>query len=277
MQDKIVGAFEPFFAEKNKNRVYMSRLEKQDTQNKCSPQCFCDGSCKKENLIFYKNLLSEIQPKTPYLSGVVTEPNEAMEKQSNDSKSFCEQKDPIKALEELFMGMKLKETEESKNSMPLEEQDTQKKTTDLKSLENVSIDWQRDEPKRWINEDVKNFDESFTDCSNYIYNPTEGIKHNEDKLPLDIVLTRQFPKALNAVCQATMFGHNKYKDTDTDFLNFKKVLGGSQTYADALQRHSVNKGTIALDSGLPHIFHKCWNALAELELWIEENKFGSLK
>jgi hypothetical protein len=119
-----------------------------------------------------------------------------------------------------------------------------------------------------------NFKGSVFETTEHPLKETKGVKYNDGKLPLDIMLTRQFPKALNAVCQATMFGHNKYKDTDVDFLNFKKVLGGSQTYADALQRHSVDKSVIDLDSGLPHIFHKCWNALAELELWIEENKFA---
>jgi hypothetical protein len=101
--------------------------------------------------------------------------------------------------------------------------------------------------------------------------PQKGVKYNKGKLPLDIVLTRQFPKALNAISKATMFGHNKYFESDEDYLNFKNVEGGSQTYADALQRHSIDKGSIDEDSGLPHIFHKAWNALAELELWIEEN------
>lgn len=101
----------------------------------------------------------------------------------------------------------------------------------------------------------------------------EGVKHNDNKLPMDKMITIQFPKALNAICKATLFGHNKYFESDKDFLNFKKVKGGSQTYADALQRHNFNKGEIAEDSKLPHIFHKAWNALAELELWIEENKY----
>jgi hypothetical protein len=101
--------------------------------------------------------------------------------------------------------------------------------------------------------------------------PKKGVKYNQGKLPLDIVFTIQFPKALNAISKATMFGHNKYLESDQDYLNFKNVEGGSQTYADALQRHSVNKGSIDEGSGLPHIFHKAWNALAELELWIEEN------
>ena len=100
-----------------------------------------------------------------------------------------------------------------------------------------------------------------------------GQKHNEGKLPLDIMLTVQFPKAIQAVCKATLFGHEKYKDTDLDWLNYKRVRGGSTTYANACQRHNFNKSGKDEQSGLPHIVHKCWNALAELELWIEENKY----
>ena len=100
-----------------------------------------------------------------------------------------------------------------------------------------------------------------------------GQKHNEGKLPLDIMLTVQFPKAIQAVCKATLFGHEKYKDTDLDWLNYKRVRGGSTTYANACQRHNFNKSGRDDQSGLPHIVHKCWNALAELELWIEENKY----
>ena len=100
-----------------------------------------------------------------------------------------------------------------------------------------------------------------------------GQKHNEGKLPLDIMLTVQFPKAIQAVCKATLFGHEKYKDTDLDWLNYKRVRGGSTTYANACQRHNFNKSGKDDQSGLPHIVHICWNALAELELWIEENKY----
>lgn len=99
-----------------------------------------------------------------------------------------------------------------------------------------------------------------------------GKKENEGKLPIDTMLTIQFPKAIQAIAKATLFGHNKYIKTDEDWLNYKRVLGGSQTYADACARHGLEKGVIALDSGLPHIYHKCWNAMAELELWIEENE-----
>lgn len=98
----------------------------------------------------------------------------------------------------------------------------------------------------------------------------KGQKFNENKLPMDIVLFRQFPKAIQAIAKCSLNGHNKYRETDQDWLNFKRVEGGSQTYADAAFRHSFDKGSLN-DSGLPHIFHKLWNVMAEVELYIEEN------
>lgn len=105
-----------------------------------------------------------------------------------------------------------------------------------------------------------------------LYEPEikKGQKFNEGKLPMDIVLFRQFPKAFQAVAKCSLNGHNKYKETDQDWLNFKRVDGGSQNYADAALRHSFDKGSLN-DSGLPHIFHKLWNVMAEVELYIEEN------
>jgi hypothetical protein len=99
---------------------------------------------------------------------------------------------------------------------------------------------------------------------------TSGVKHNIHKAPLDIVQTRQFPKALQLVALATAFGHHKYFDTDKHYTNFKNVEGGAQTYLDAAARHNTNRGETDKDSGLHHIIHSVWNNLAALELWIEE-------
>ena len=96
-----------------------------------------------------------------------------------------------------------------------------------------------------------------------------GKKENRNKPQLSI-LFKQFPKALEALTKCSEYGNNKYKDTDSDFLNFKRVEGGSKTYADAGLRHRLETGLD--ESGLPHQFHIAWNAVAELQLWIEENE-----
>ncbi len=98
----------------------------------------------------------------------------------------------------------------------------------------------------------------------------EGVKHNSYKAPLDIVINRQFPKALQMVSLATAFGNKKYEATDKDFLNFKRVKGGSQTYFDACARHNAERNEVDSDSNLPHGIHAVWNMLAALELVIEE-------
>jgi hypothetical protein len=98
---------------------------------------------------------------------------------------------------------------------------------------------------------------------------TEGVKLNKNK-PQMSLLFKQFPKALEAIVRCSEYGHNKYKETDKDYLNFKRVEGGSKAYADAGLRHRMQQG-IDLESGLPHAYHSAWNALSELELWIDEN------
>lgn len=99
-----------------------------------------------------------------------------------------------------------------------------------------------------------------------------GVKYNKHKAPLDIVQTRQFPKALQLLALATAYGNKKYEATDKDFLNFKRVLGGSQTYFDAAARHSTDRFGEDVESGLPHIIHAVWDNMAALEIWAEENK-----
>ena len=86
------------------------------------------------------------------------------------------------------------------------------------------------------------------------------------------MITKQFPNALEAVCKATLFGHEYYKEFDADWLNYQRVEGGSQAYAEAMLRHNMDKAGLDDKSGLPHIYHVVWNAMAMLELWLKENK-----
>jgi len=95
-----------------------------------------------------------------------------------------------------------------------------------------------------------------------------GKKETENKLPMSI-LFKQFPDALKAIVKCSEYGHKKYSDTDQDYLNFRRIKGGSKAYADAGLRHRLEIGD-DLESYLPHPYHIAWNALAELQLWIEE-------
>ena len=100
-----------------------------------------------------------------------------------------------------------------------------------------------------------------------------GRKDNNTKLPMSI-LFKQFPRALQAVVLASSYGHNKYIESDSDYLNFSRVSGGSKAYHDADIRHQLDKeiyGENDIESGLPHIFHEAFDKLAKCELWIKEN------
>lgn len=111
-------------------------------------------------------------------------------------------------------------------------------------------------------------DEFFTEIDMSSKNEN-GVKDNKDK-PKMSLLFKQFPKALEAIVRCSEYGNKKYEDFDSDFLNFKRVHGGSSTYADSGLRHRFQNG-LDSESGLPHQYHVAWNALSELELWIEEN------
>ena len=101
----------------------------------------------------------------------------------------------------------------------------------------------------------------------------QGLKYNNLKPSLDIVINRQFPKALQLISLATEYGHKKYIENDSNYLNYKSVKGGSQTYFDASARHSTDRNGLD-ESGLPHIIHAVWSSLAGLELWAEENRIN---
>jgi hypothetical protein len=98
----------------------------------------------------------------------------------------------------------------------------------------------------------------------------QGIKHNKGKAQISL-LFKQFPKALEAIAKCSEYGHQRYKEGDADFQNFKRVPGGSKTYADAGLRHRLESG-LDKESGLPHAYHIAWNSLAELQLLIEEQE-----
>lgn len=103
----------------------------------------------------------------------------------------------------------------------------------------------------------------------------EGIKHSSNKIPMSILL-KQFPNALQAVALSGLYGHKKYEDHDKDYLNYKRV-GGEDTYLDAGLRHQLLCKPEQEESGLPPKFHVAWNALADLEIFLENNEIDVSK
>lgn len=80
-----------------------------------------------------------------------------------------------------------------------------------------------------------------------------------------------FPMALKAVSAVGQFGH---EEKGYGLNSWKTVPDGEKEYHEARYRHQTDiaKGEYRdPQSKYPHLFHVVWNALAELELHIQNN------
>ncbi len=96
----------------------------------------------------------------------------------------------------------------------------------------------------------------------------KGSKLDEGKSPLYRGVVRYFPRALERVAEVSSFGANKYT-----WGGWRSVPNGIDRYSDAIVRHLVKEeyeGDYDKDSGLLHASHTAWNALAVLELKLDE-------
>lgn len=95
----------------------------------------------------------------------------------------------------------------------------------------------------------------------------EGTKYDGEKPRLDLVLG-DFSRALLEVGKVGTFGAKKYEDH-----NWLLVKEGKERYSNALLRHYLESKDNPIDreTGLLHLAHLAWNALAILELSLREN------
>lgn len=102
-------------------------------------------------------------------------------------------------------------------------------------------------------------------------NKRTGQKFSSKKAPMGKLL-KQFPLALEAVAQRSKSGHNKYKETDHDWMNFKRVPNAIEEYDDAIVRHLAGIGE-PHETELDHLKAAAWNILAKLQLILEKDGF----
>jgi hypothetical protein len=95
----------------------------------------------------------------------------------------------------------------------------------------------------------------------------EGKKYSEGKAPMGILL-KQFRLALQAVAMRSKKGHEKYKETDQDWMNFKRVPDAIEEYTNGTARHLAYIGDDETELG--HEAATAWNALARLQLILEK-------
>lgn len=195
---------------------------------KCSTQCFCDGSCKKDLEVILPMFRDKVKV--------------AVEKNTNSTRHKSQ-------------------AGETHTEIVA---DLEKRKEDFKKLIKIADD------NKYL---TSNKDDVITNNNRGEKETMKGLKYNNLKPSLDIVINRQFPKALQLIALATEYGHKKYIENDANYLNYKSVKGGSQTYFDGAARHNIDRQGID-ESGLPHLIHVLWNYLAGVELWAEENKIN---
>lgn len=95
---------------------------------------------------------------------------------------------------------------------------------------------------------------------------SDGVKYDDGK-PLVGTLCRIFPNALLEVGKCIEFGTHKYPEVD----NWQRVDDAFNRYQDAMIRHLLKHNIgkeLDEETGLYHLSHMAWNALAILELYI---------
>lgn len=99
---------------------------------------------------------------------------------------------------------------------------------------------------------------------------TGSVKFDGGKSPIFRGAVSYFPRAISAVAAVSAFGASKYA-----WNGWRGVPDGYNRYSDALVRHLTYEGegeVLDPDSGLLHAAHAAWNALARLELLIQETQ-----
>jgi len=97
----------------------------------------------------------------------------------------------------------------------------------------------------------------------------KDMKYDGGKLLAHIIF-EDFPDAIKEVVRVATFGARKYERS-----SWKTVSNGLQRYSDAKARHFLESAAgVDLDdeSGLDHLAHEAWNALATLQLKLEAKK-----
>jgi hypothetical protein len=100
------------------------------------------------------------------------------------------------------------------------------------------------------------------------YSKPPSPKHDNGK-PLAALPFSDFPDAIKALVDVATFGANKYSPS-----GWKTVPNGVSRYENAMARHFLASFTEQSDSetDISHLAHLAWNALALLQLKLEETK-----
>lgn len=96
-----------------------------------------------------------------------------------------------------------------------------------------------------------------------------GAKLDEGKTRLHLMAS-DFPYALWEIARVATYGAEKYTEH-----GWHSVPDGIERYSEAMMRHyfqHVAGNSVDAESNLSHLAHMAWNALAVLQLTLEQNR-----
>lgn len=95
-----------------------------------------------------------------------------------------------------------------------------------------------------------------------------GAKVDAGKVRMHLI-TGDMARAITEIAKIATFGAKKYTDG-----GWMSVPDGFRRYEDAQQRHAAYRHIgeeIDQESGLSHLAHEAWNALAKLDLYLRQH------
>lgn len=99
--------------------------------------------------------------------------------------------------------------------------------------------------------------------------PVKAQKKDLGKPPVWRGVFNYFPRAIVAVAMVSEYGDRKYNPDNPVFgTGWREVPDGLNRYMDADARHMLKRamaGEYDDESGMAHLAHKAWCAMAELE------------
>ena len=135
-----------------------------------------------------------------------------------------------------------------------------------KELDLVAKDWAKkisDNIKSKSKDDViTNSNRGEKETMEYL----QGVKESQsvDKAPI-FTYCKVNKNALEALSLRALYGHIKYKETDSDWQNFTRVPNALEEYANASFRHALGIGE---EDEETHLVAEAWNAVAKLEVFL---------
>jgi hypothetical protein len=97
-----------------------------------------------------------------------------------------------------------------------------------------------------------------------------AVKYDEGKTPLFKGVIAYFPDSLELVADISKFGADKYA-----WEGWQHVDNGIGRYTEAMYRHGLAelRNPYDAESGYLHAGHVAWNALARLQLMIDQGYY----